>query len=307
MSVNKVSGSTSSTQQNQSVTTPRVGTSSVDFDSFMMDVLRTDKGKKIGGRASEEELFSGLVQYQVKTSLGDDKLAEFQDILLSQSLYLQDTRGVRSWEDATREALLEFKARESATEDEVNAIYSTSFAAAQLDNKTDELWDRRGDTKSVMKIDAALEKAKAAMGEIESSAVSVKPMTVPGMSTMNAEISGTTASISSAPESSGNVKQANPKDGGGGFVFKPISESDGKLAIITPPSYTGKIDSVVLKTLTGELIEEGKSGGVGNGGREHFRYKKPGGSYPQDLVVELMLKDGSSVQYNISDPKKRWD
>lgn len=307
MSVNKVSGTTSSSQQNQSVISPRAGTLDTDFESFMKDVMKTDKGRSIGNRASEEELFSGLVQYQVKSSLGDEKLAEFQDILLTQSLYLQDTRGVRSWEEATRQSLLEFQARNSATEDEVNSIYSTCFSAAQLDSNTDALWDRRGDTKSVMKTDEAIAKCKEMMGQIESNAVSVKPLTVGNLkNTSSNDSSGGVTSINPG-STPGTIKKANPKDGAGGFVFKPKSDSDGKLAIILPPSLTGKVDSVTLKNSAGDIVESGKASGVGNGGRATFRYSKSGGSYPQDLVVEVLLKDGSAMQYDITDPSKRWD
>jgi hypothetical protein len=46
---------------------------------------------------------------------------------------------------------------------------------------------------------------------------------------------------------------------------------------------------------------------VANGGREHFRFNKPGADYPKDLTVEVTMKDGSIKTYKIPDPSQRYD
>ena len=90
-----------------------------------------------------------------------------------------------------------------------------------------------------------------------------------------------------------------------GFLWKPVSDSDGKLAILTPPNLTGKIASVRVLSPTGQLIEQGRNGGVGNGGREHFRFSRGGAGFPSGSVVEIALKDGSRQRIKIEKPAER--
>ncbi len=102
-------------------------------------------------------------------------------------------------------------------------------------------------------------------------------------------------------------RQAIPMDGPNGFLFKPVSDSDGKLAVLLPERMTGRAESVVIKDATGNVLDRGRFTGVGNGDREHLRFSKPGERYGQNVIVEITLKDGRKVQYQIPDPSKRHD
>lgn len=97
----------------------------------------------------------------------------------------------------------------------------------------------------------------------------------------------------------------SPRDGNEGFLWKPISETTGKLVILFPSALTGKIDSV--KLVFGSSEEFGRSGGVGNGNREHFRFQNPGPSYPDNTKVVAILKAGCVISYTIPDTSVRLD
>ncbi len=102
-------------------------------------------------------------------------------------------------------------------------------------------------------------------------------------------------------------EKANPADGPGGFLFKPVSESDGKLVVLLPKQLSGKVDSVVIRDAAGNVIDQGNAKGVANGGREHFRFDKPGNAYPKNVTVEVTMKDGTVKTFQIADPSKRTD
>jgi hypothetical protein len=80
------------------------------------------------------------------------------------------------------------------------------------------------------------------------------------------------------------------------FRFKPISESDGRLVILTDGS--NQISLVDLTT--GEKIETGRNVGPGNGYGGTFRFSKPGSAYNNVAVVneagQVLYKIGSGAQ-----------
>lgn len=114
----------------------------------------------------------------------------------------------------------------------------------------------------------------------------------------------------SAPSSSGGP--ASPKgptvsnpNAPAGFLWKPVSDSDGNLAILLPPNMTGKVNGVNVLSPEGQVLESGRASGVGNGGREHFRFKRPGGSFPPGCQVQILFKDGSQQTIPIENPGVR--
>jgi len=97
------------------------------------------------------------------------------------------------------------------------------------------------------------------------------------------------------------------KKSNGEFLWKPQSEKDGKLAIVLPKSLTGKVKSVkILSADKTKTLATGKFSGVGNGDREHFRFSKAGGSYPDGAVVVITLEDGSKRNVVIKDSAVRY-
>lgn len=89
------------------------------------------------------------------------------------------------------------------------------------------------------------------------------------------------------------------------FLWKPSAEKDGKLVVLLPANLTGKIAGIEVKGPNGRTIEGGKFSGVHNGGREHFRFSKPGASFPQGSQVHIQMKDGSSSVIQIGNTGSR--
>jgi hypothetical protein len=113
----------------------------------------------------------------------------------------------------------------------------------------------------------------------------------------------------SAPKKTTKSK-SSPKSSlasGGEFLWKPISEKDGKLAILLPKQFTGKIASLHVAAPNGkELLANGRSAGVGNGDREHFRFDRAGSTFPDGSIVVARLKDGSTRTITINETSSRF-
>lgn len=92
-----------------------------------------------------------------------------------------------------------------------------------------------------------------------------------------------------------------------GFLWKPQSESDGKLVILLPSSMNATtVHSLsVIDPKNGSVIEAGRFAGIGNGARLHFRFSKSGASYPDGSMVLVNFSDGSSARISVADSSKR--
>ena len=96
-----------------------------------------------------------------------------------------------------------------------------------------------------------------------------------------------------------------PVGEGGGFLWKPVSDSSGKLVVLLPPQYTGQVSAQYVASPDGTPIEQGSFSAVGNGGREHFRYSKPGGGYPNGSHAVANLKAGGAVHWTVPNTSAR--
>lgn len=93
---------------------------------------------------------------------------------------------------------------------------------------------------------------------------------------------------------------------GRGFLWKPVSDSDGKLAILLPSAISEEVvDVKLLSPDHSKVLATGRFTGIGNGDRAHFRFAKPGDGYPAGLIVQATLKDGTTFEHRISRPNSR--
>ena len=92
---------------------------------------------------------------------------------------------------------------------------------------------------------------------------------------------------------------------GSGFLWKPISDSDGKLAVLLPQELTGKVSGVKILSPSGEAVATGRNTGVGNGDREHFRFDRQGGAFPDGAIVEITLTSGETRRVEINETSSR--
>jgi hypothetical protein len=261
-----------------------------EFSTFLKGVLTPDSANKV----SEEDLFSALVQQRIKNAKGDETLKKFQETLTQTKESMKKEGGYVPVEDATKAALIKSRDAGLISKEETDKIYSESFAAAQLDDNKEVLYDGQGGGSDPTIAVALLEQAMA------------------GAFTMTEQFDdgSLTATIRSVEESS-NGKMADiagghsESGGSGGFLFKPQSDNNGKLVVLMPSKLAGMIQGVKLYDPAGNLIESGRYTGNGNGGRDHYRFKRTGGDYPDGLFVEASLSTGDKVYYRIPETSKR--
>lgn len=261
-----------------------------EFDTALKALLGSDPAKKV----SEEDLFSAIVQERIKKTKGEDALKKFQELLTASKDKLKKGDGFVPIEDATKDALRAFRDKGMLDAKEADSIYSQSFAAAQLDENKDALFDDRGGpndpTIAVAGMEQALLLSRALVEKFD-------------------------AGSETAPERSLSESSSGKMAGGGavgsgagsdvGFLFKPVSESDKKLVVLLPPRLSGMVQGLTLIGPNGEVLESGRYAGNGNGGREHFRFNKPGAQYPDGLTVQAKLTNGEIVRYVIRETSQR--
>ncbi len=91
-----------------------------------------------------------------------------------------------------------------------------------------------------------------------------------------------------------------------GFIWKPKGEHTNNLVVLLPAAFTGK-----SKTDSGALWHGGKRlepaayAGTANGGRDHYRFGQPGGSYPSAVEFRIDDSAGRSWAWKIAAPAKR--
>ena len=205
-------------------------------------------------------------------------------------------------EDTVKLALKKLVELELVTVEQAEKINGRSFVAAQLDSDSSALFDNRGgpgdNTIAVMSIDDAIAKAESAVQAIENGANKVESRSLSAPS--NVAPSSHSGNVNSGVGSHSVSSSANPTSGGsGGFLWKPVSESNGKLVVLLPASLSGRIESAALYSSDGTLIEKGSYSGVANGGRAHFRFSKPGSGYPTGTVVVAQLSDGTKKEFSV--------
>lgn len=87
------------------------------------------------------------------------------------------------------------------------------------------------------------------------------------------------------------------------LLWKPISESDGKLVILFDEAFDEEFEAVTVTDLEG-TEEQGVFSGFTNGNRQTWRFPKEGAQYTG--VVEIQT-EGESCTVVVSEPGERND
>lgn len=120
--------------------------------------------------------------------------------------------------------------------------------------------------------------------------------TAPQVASTNAVVAATT------PAPSGGLGVTGA---GGGFLWKPASESSGNLVVLLPEQYTGGISTVFIARPNGTVVEAGSYRGNYNGNRAHYDFSSPGAAYGTDIYVVADLEDGTTVHWYIANGASR--
>ena len=110
----------------------------------------------------------------------------------------------------------------------------------------------------------------------------------------------------SAPPIQKPIEQGSALDRSAGFLWKPESDKNQKLAILLPPNLAGKVAEVIVLSPDGKrTLQRGKYSGVGNGAREHYRFSKAGSEFPDGSIVVIKLKNGTTKHMVIKETSAR--
>ncbi len=108
------------------------------------------------------------------------------------------------------------------------------------------------------------------------------------------------ALVSGCLDSSSSGDSIGSHGEGGGFVWKPRSESDGRLVALLPPQYRGNVRSAHIANSNGGVIEQGRfAGDVHNGRRPHYRFTQHGSAYGSNIYLVADLIEGGTVHWPI--------
>jgi hypothetical protein len=89
------------------------------------------------------------------------------------------------------------------------------------------------------------------------------------------------------------------------FLWKPVSESDGKLVILLPTSLSATSVSISGPNYNETVEKGGRNGSRGNGQREHFRFGKSGEAMQGPMQVTVALENGGTKTISIPKPAQR--
>lgn len=290
--------------------TGQVESAEDEFAKFMRQAL----GGAAKTEVNEEELFAALIDQRLEQE-DPEAAAFYREAKARLMVSMARGDGYVPVEDVAAAALRETVAEGKIDEDTAALINGQAFAAAQLDDNHDALYDSHGSaedpTVAVSTMEAALLEMRTKMAQIESGELEVaaRPLDTPSNNPLGDSSSADGASGAGGSAPSGAQQ---PMDGSGGFLWKPISEGDGNLVVLLPTTLKGLIDRVEIHTQippddTTRIAEGRFAGDDHNGGRPHFRFDKPGADYGSDIHVVVFKDDGSTVTYSIGNGAERHD
>lgn len=295
--------------------------SSSRFEEFLQTVSgENTQSSDANSKVSEEQLFAAIIAERLNKLETEDGLKLYQEQLKANLERFKNSAGFASHERAAKSALQTVVEKQLLSKEQAEILIAQSFKAAQLDQNHDALYDSIGGPNdasvAVAEFSTALKQAQNMLSSFDSKDLDAGVMSINyhsagiphSISTVNSSINqGKDPADSNSKTESTNSIKGNYVDGAEGFLFKPASDSDGRLVILAPKALTGEIERVVIKNQNGKIIEEGRFTSIANGDREHFRFNKPGSAYPDKLIVEMELSSGKKETWQINDPSKRYD
>jgi hypothetical protein len=114
---------------------------STDFGKTLQSLL----GKKQSDqKVSEEEIYAALILQQLKDKYGSQYTSDWKSTFKLNAFDKPSKEKFASAERAANDSMKFFVESTLLSEDEAKSIKDTAFNLAQLDNRTDKLWDHQG-------------------------------------------------------------------------------------------------------------------------------------------------------------------
>jgi hypothetical protein len=236
-------------------------------------------------RVTEEQLFGASVADRIQSSVGDQAVDQFQIVFRQEKAKLRAETGQRSVEQAALNAMQTLTDSGMLTESERDKVYNQAFKMAQFDDDDTSLEDGKEPGKAVTS---------------RSDAIALADQMALTVSDVDDQRPFSTEATSVEVEAA-YIKDVDMK----GFLWKPVSESDGKLVTLMPRSLTGKVQQVNVLDGSGNVLDTGRFAGNANEGRDHFRFNVVGSSLGAGIYLELTLDTGELVKIDIPDPAQR--
>ena len=270
------------------------------------------------GKLSEAQLFGAVMSDKVANHTSVEVAQEFKKNFRQAKRDNREKVGSRGVVEAAMFALDKLEKGGKISSDCSKVLTSESWTLSQLDNNPNDVGSRKEMMNGGVSRSSGIEQYQQRnslyeCGELSLTAVSEEMLkSQRGASTASgAKASKIDSSAAMMTKETGSLQQAGTPDSGNsaiyqrGFLFKPVSDSTGKVAILMPPSLTGKVQSVSI--YSNNRVENGNYGGVGNGFREHFRFSEPGSKYPPNSQVRVTLYDGTTHNVTIPNPLLRYE
>jgi hypothetical protein len=266
------------------------------------------------GDLSEAQLFGAAMSDTICKRVGPEAAKEFDKIFRQTKSKIRTETGQRGQVQAALESLDALTKAGTIKAECAATITKESWSLSQLDNDPKTVATRKETAKD-------LQSRQSGIAAFRANEVSLNAGTLPLTEVTNEMVkqhqviaTQTNKELDATKLKSVPAVSTVSKGNFGispvyqpGFVFKPISDSTGKLAVLAPPSLTGSVKNVVMTDENGKILDRGTYGGIGNGSREHFRFQRPGGAFPPNSSVVVTLRSGEVHTVKIPDPKLRYD
>ncbi len=273
----------------------------------------TDAQVTAGKRVTEQDCYSALI-HQGLSATSSKLAARFEKELKAATETFKKSHGKVNMHKVSDRLVRQYVREKELSQQQYQKLRDHAFGLSQLDSDRTRISAERlpdaksGDTplRAVSTFHKKLETNKAASAEeiaqfrANEAAISVEKW----REKKKAGILGVPAGT--AVLAHGEAQSLSVTNLPNGFLWKPQSDSDGKLVVLLPPSLTTTVHSLSIKDAKGDkIIETGRFSGIANGGRLHFRFTKSGGAYPDNATVEVTLVDGNVIKIPIKETAAR--
>lgn len=266
-------------------------------------------------RLSEQQFYAAHIYQQLKEK--DPELAKqfsnkfkdaFEDLRA-------DGRG-NKWFFAADAAMRDLVKSDLLSRKEQSKISQIAFGKAQCNGDNSELSGSR-----TLTIDKGVHAEKfnqiasgeslqrwksSAINSIKSKPMQSDPIKSPPVGSQpSAEISPPNQ-VNPTNQTAGTLAPDAPRNAPEGFLWKPRSDSDGRLVVLLPSQFLGRVAKVEVVSADGsKVLATGRYAGIGNGVRLHFRFDRSGSNFPNNVILQVTLTDGQIGGVRIPNPSSR--